>query len=74
MVFPSEAAVEQALLDQLRGLDYSIECEEAIGSDADACKRKRPEREGYDKSVFKQRSEDAVAPPNPEDFPREKGL
>ena len=33
MAFLSEAAVEQALLDQLRSLDYSIEREEDIGPD-----------------------------------------
>lgn len=33
MAFLSEAAVEQALLDQLRALDYSIEREGDIGPD-----------------------------------------
>lgn len=33
MAFLSEAAVESALLDQLRALDYSIEREGDIGPD-----------------------------------------
>ena len=61
MAFLSEAAVEQALLDQLRALNYSIELEEDIGPDADASKSKRPERESHDEVVLKNRFEDAVA-------------
>ncbi|ABC39354.1 type I site-specific deoxyribonuclease, HsdR family protein [Burkholderia thailandensis E264] len=60
MAFLSEAAVEQALLDQLRALDYSIEREEDIGPDGH-----RPERESHDGVVLKKRFEDAVARLNP---------
>lgn len=60
MAFLSEAAVEQALLDQLRALDYSIEREEDIGPDGH-----RPERESHDEVVLKKRFEDAVARLNP---------
>ena len=56
MAFLSEAAVEQALLDQLRALDYSIEREEDIGPDGH-----RPERESHDEVVLKKRFGDAVA-------------
>ncbi len=60
MAFLSEAAVEQALLDQLRALDYSIEREEDIGPDGH-----RPERESHDEVVLKKRFENAVARLNP---------
>lgn len=60
MAFLSEAAVEQALLDQLRALDYSIEREEDIGPDGH-----RPERESHDEVVLKKRFVDAVARLNP---------
>ena len=60
MAFLSEAAVEQALLDQLRALNYSVEREEDIGPDGH-----RPERESHDEVVFKRRFEDAVARLNP---------
>lgn len=60
MAFLSEAAVEQALLDQLRALDYSIEREEDIGPDGH-----RPERESHDEVILKRRFEDAVARLNP---------
>ncbi|TDE86221.1 type I restriction endonuclease subunit R [Deinococcus sp. S9] len=60
MAFLSEAAVEQALLDQLRALDYSIEREEDIGPDGH-----RPERESHDEVVLKKRFEDAVLRLNP---------
>ncbi len=60
MAFLSEADVEQALLDQLRALDYSIEREEDIGPDGH-----RPERESHDEVVLKKRFEDAVARLNP---------
>jgi type I restriction enzyme, R subunit len=60
MAFLSEAAVEQALLDQLRSLDYSIEREENIGPDGD-----RPERESHEEVVLKKRLESAVALLNP---------
>ena len=60
MAFLSEAAVERALLDHLRALDYSIEREEDIGPDGH-----RPERESHDEVVLKKRFEDAVARLNP---------
>lgn len=60
MAFLSEAAVEQALLDQLRALDYNIEREEDIGPDGH-----RPERESHDEVVLKKRFVDAVARLNP---------
>jgi len=60
MAFLSEAAVELALLDQLRGLGYSIEHEENIGPDGH-----RPERESHDDVVLKKRFENAVALLNP---------
>ena len=60
MAFLSEAAVEQALLDQLRALNYSVEREEDIGPDGH-----RPERESHDEVVLKRRFEDAVARLNP---------
>lgn len=60
MAFLSEAAVEQALLDQLRALDYGIEREEDIGPDGH-----RPERESHDEVVLKKRFEEAVARLNP---------
>ena len=65
MAFLSEAAVELALLEQLRGLGYSIEREEDIGPDGH-----RPERESHDEVVLKKRFEDAVARLNPA-FPLE---
>ena len=58
--FLSEAAVEQALLEQLRALDYNIKREEDIGPDG-----QRPERESHDEVVLKKRFEDAVARLNP---------
>ena len=60
MAFLSEAAVEQALLDQLRALNYSVEREEDIGPDGH-----RPERESHDEVVLKKRFDDAVARLNP---------
>jgi len=60
MAFLSEAAVELALLEQLRGLGYSIEQEENIGPDGH-----RPERESHDEVVLKKRFESAVALLNP---------
>ncbi|MXS79706.1 type I restriction endonuclease subunit R [Nitrosomonas sp. GH22] len=60
MAFLSEAAVEQALLDQLRALGYSIEQEEIIGPDG-----KQSEHESHDEVVLKKRFEDAVARLNP---------
>ena len=60
MAFLSEAAVELALLEQLRGLGYSIEREEDIGPDGH-----RPERESHDEVVLKKRFKNAVALLNP---------
>ena len=60
MAFLSEAAVELALLDQLRALDYSIEREEDIGPDGH-----RPERESHDEVLLKKRFVDAVTRLNP---------
>ncbi len=65
MAFLSEAAVELALLEQLRGLGYSIEREEDIGPDGH-----RPERESHDEVVLRDRLTDAVARLNP-DLPAE---
>ena len=60
MRFLSEAALEQALLDQLLGLGYSIEREDDIGPDGH-----RSERESHDEVVLHRRFEDAVARLNP---------
>jgi len=60
MAFLSEAAVEQALLEQLRGLGYAIASDELIGPDG-----KQPERDSHDEVVLKKRFEVAVARLNP---------
>ena len=60
MAFLSEAELEQSLLEQLRGLGYSIEREEDIGPDGH-----RPERESHDEVVLRKRFEDAVERLNP---------
>ena len=60
MAFLSEADIENAMLDQLRTLNYSIESEEIIGPDG-----LRPERESHDVVILKKRLEDAVARLNP---------
>ncbi|OAT27798.1 type I restriction-modification system, restriction subunit R [Buttiauxella brennerae ATCC 51605] len=60
MAFLSEAAVEQALLEQMHVLGYSIEREDDIGPDG-----RRPERESHNEVVLKSRFEDAVARLNP---------
>lgn len=60
MAFLSEAAVEQALLDQLHTLGYRIEREEDIGPDGH-----RPERKAYDEVVLHGRLAAAVAQLNP---------
>ena len=65
MAFLSEAAVEQALLDQLHALDYQIEREEDIGPDGH-----RPERENHAEVILKPRFEAAIARLNP-GLPRE---
>ncbi|MGI9213051.1 MAG: type I restriction endonuclease [Methylococcaceae bacterium] len=60
MAFLSAAAVEQALLEQLEGLGYSIEREENIDPDGHS-----PERESHDELVLKKRFEEAVTRLNP---------
>ncbi|WP_300294600.1 type I restriction endonuclease subunit R [Nitrosomonas sp.] len=65
MVFLSEAAIELALLEQLRGLGYATTSDDIIGPDG-----KQPERESHDTVVLKKRFEDAVARLNP-DLPLE---
>src|SRR5690606_36576880 len=60
IAFPSEAELEASLLQQLRGLGYSIEREEDIGPDGHW-----PERESHDEVVLRRRFEDAVARLNP---------
>ena len=60
MAFLSEAVVEQALLEQLRGLGYAIASDELIGPDG-----KQPERESHDEVVLTKRFEDAVSRLNP---------
>lgn len=60
MAFLSEAAVEQALLEQLQQLGYHIAHETDIGPDG-----QRPERESHDEVILKKRFEDAVARLNP---------
>ena len=60
MAFLSEAAVELALLEQLRGLGYGIERDDVIGPDG-----ARAERESHDEVILRRRLEDAVARLNP---------
>lgn len=55
MAFLSEAAVEQALIEQLSSLGYTIASEDVIGPDGIAA-----ERESYDEVILKQRLVDAV--------------
>ncbi|MCL1532469.1 type I restriction endonuclease [Xanthomonas nasturtii] len=61
MAFLSEAAIEQALLEQLSGLGYAVTSDEAIGPDGRA-----PERESHDVVVLHQRLADAVNRLNPQ--------
>ncbi|WP_428310748.1 type I restriction endonuclease subunit R [Hydrocarboniphaga sp.] len=61
MAFLSEAAIEQALLAQLRGLGYAIAREELIGPDGSA-----PERESHDVVLLHRRLRDAVHRLNPQ--------
>ncbi|PWF22060.1 type I restriction endonuclease subunit R [Corticimicrobacter populi] len=61
MAFLSEAAVEQALLEQLRRLGYTITSDNTIGPDGSA-----PERESHDVVILKARLEDAVLRLNPQ--------
>src|SRR3990167_2862111 len=65
MAFLSEADIENAMIDQLKTLNYSIESAEVIGPDS-----LRPERESHDIVILKKRLEDAVARLNP-DIPLE---
>ena len=60
MAFLSEAAVEQALIEQLSNLGYTIACEEVIGPDGVAA-----ERESHDQVILQQRLLDAVERINP---------
>ncbi len=60
MAFLSEAAIEHALLEQLRELGYNIEQEENIGPDGH-----HPERESHDEVILKKRFEKTVALLNP---------
>ncbi|MCO5110302.1 MAG: type I restriction endonuclease subunit R [Burkholderiaceae bacterium] len=60
MAFLSEAAVEQALLEQLRGLDYAIASDDTIGPDGSA-----PERNSHDVVILQKRLEDAALRLNP---------
>ena len=60
MAFLSEAEIENALLNQLQTLGYTIEREENIGPDGH-----RPERNSHDEVVLKKRFENAVARLNP---------
>ena len=69
MAFLSEAAVELALLEQLRGLGYSIEREEDIGPDGH-----RPERDSHEEVVLKQRFEDEAKPFNEQIEALSKGV
>ncbi|CAD0347126.1 type I restriction endonuclease subunit R [Xanthomonas hortorum] len=61
MAFLSEAAIEQALLEQLRGLGYAVTSDDAIGPDG-----KTPERESHAVVVLHQRLADAVTRLNPQ--------
>ena len=65
MVFLSEAAVEQALLDQLRGLGLRHCPDDTIGLDGSA-----PERDSHDVVIPQKRLEAAVLRLNPQ-FPPE---
>ncbi len=60
MAFLSEDDIEQALLNQLRTLNYTIEHEENISPDG-----LNPQRESHDVVILKNRLEDAVVRFNP---------
>jgi type I restriction enzyme R subunit len=60
MAFLSEAEVEQALLEQLRGLGYAVASDDAIGPDGSAS-----ERDSHDVVLLHQRLADAVLRLNP---------
>ena len=60
MAFLSEAEVEQALLEQLVGLGYTVANDDVIGPDG-----RTPERESHNVVVLQKRLEDAVLRLNP---------
>jgi type I restriction enzyme, R subunit len=60
MAFLSEAELENALLEQLRGLSYQVENDHRIGPDGS-----HPERESNDEVILKRRLADAVERINP---------
>jgi type I restriction enzyme, R subunit len=60
MAFLSEAELEKALLEQLRGLSYHVENDYRIGPDGS-----HPERAGNDEVILKRRLAEAVARINP---------
>lgn len=60
MAFLSEAAIEEALLAQLRGLGYQISSDDVVGPDGSA-----PERESHDVVLLQKRLEEAVLRLNP---------
>jgi type I restriction enzyme R subunit len=60
MAFLSEAAIEEAVLEQLAGLGYTVENEERIGPDA-----LFRERDSYVDVILEKRLLDAVAKINP---------
>ena len=60
MAYLSESALEQALLDQLHGLGYSIASDREIGPDG-----KSPERESNREAVLRKRLRAAIARLNP---------
>ena len=61
MAFLSESAVEQALLEQLRGLGYAIASDDTIGPDGSL-----PARDSHDVVILQKRLEDAVLRLNPQ--------
>ncbi|WP_374247769.1 type I restriction endonuclease subunit R [Thermomonas sp.] len=60
MAFLSEAEIEQALLEQLKGLGWATTSDEVIGPDGGA-----PERDSHDVVVLQKRLEDAATRLNP---------
>ncbi|SFW21474.1 type I restriction endonuclease subunit R [Nitrosovibrio sp. Nv17] len=61
MAFLSEAEVERALLEQMRGLGYAVVSDDAIGPDGNA-----PERDSHDAVILHERLKDAVLRLNPQ--------
>jgi type I restriction enzyme, R subunit len=61
MAFLSEAELEDALFDQLQGLDYEVQADARIGPDGT-----HPERGSYDDVILLGRLTDAVARLNPQ--------